>query len=204
MSPAGLFAMGVFVTLIFGSGLSLLVYGAILDGRDEALRKAAEAERANVRTGIRTPGARTPGTSDPGEAQLRNIVETARAAGSLTTLLAAVDAAGLGETLAGGGPFTVFAPTDAAFAQLPDGTVESLLGDPAKLAEVLTYHVVPGRVTAADAAAVPTAPTVHGDELPISVNGGIQVAGAGVVSADIEASNGLIHVIDRVLLPAAA
>ena len=134
----------------------------------------------------------------------KNIIETARGAGTFTTLLAAVDAAGLGDTLAGGGPFTVFAPNDEAFAQLPPGTVESFLADPAKLVAILTYHVVPGRVSAADAAGLELAPTVHGQALPLSVNGGIRVAGAAVVSADIEASNGLIHVIDRVLLPAAA
>ena len=134
----------------------------------------------------------------------KNIIETARGAGTFTTLLAAVDAAGLGDTLAGGGPFTVFAPSDEAFAQLPPGTVESLLADPAKLVAILTYHVVPGRVSAADAAGLELAPTVHGQALPLSVNGGIRVAGAAVVSADIGASNGLIHVIDRVLLPAAA
>jgi uncharacterized surface protein with fasciclin (FAS1) repeats len=134
----------------------------------------------------------------------RNIVETAREAGSFTTLLAAVDAAGLGDTLADGGPFTVFAPTDEAFAKLPAGTVESLLADPAKLTTVLTYHVVPGRVTAAYAAGLSSATTVQGGELPISMDGGIHVADANVVSADIEATNGVIHVIDRVLLPAAA
>lgn len=134
----------------------------------------------------------------------KNIVETAREAGSFTTLLAAVDAAGLGDTLADGGPFTVFAPTDEAFAKLPADTVESLLADPAKLTNVLTYHVVPGRVTAADAAGLSSATTVQGDELPISIDGGIHVGDASVVSADIEAANGVIHVIDRVLLPAAA
>jgi uncharacterized surface protein with fasciclin (FAS1) repeats len=134
----------------------------------------------------------------------KNIVETAREAGSFTTLLAAVDAAGLGDTLAAAGPYTVFAPTDEAFAKLPEGTVEMLLADPAKLAEVLTYHVVSGRVTAADAAGLSSAPTVQGSELPISMNGGIHVGDASVVSTDIEASNGVIHVIDRVLLPAAA
>ena len=134
----------------------------------------------------------------------KNIVETAREAGSFTTLLAAVDAAGLGDTLADGGPFTVFAPTDEAFANLPAGTVESLLADPAKLTDVLTYHVVAGRVTAAEAAGLSSAETVQGEELPISIDGGIHVAGANVVSADIEATNGVIHVIDRVLLPAAA
>jgi uncharacterized surface protein with fasciclin (FAS1) repeats len=134
----------------------------------------------------------------------KNILETAREAGSFTTLLAAVDAAGLSETLAGGGPFTVFAPTDEAFAKLPEGTVESLLADPAKLTDVLTYHVVPSRVRAADAAAIWSAPTVQGSELPISIAGGVHVGDANVVSVDIEASNGVIHVIDRVLLPAAA
>jgi uncharacterized surface protein with fasciclin (FAS1) repeats len=89
----------------------------------------------------------------------KNILETAREAGSFTTLLAAVDAAGLSDTLAGGGPFTVFAPTDEAFAKLPEGTVESLLADPAKLTDVLTYHVVPSRVTAADAAGLSSAPS---------------------------------------------
>ena len=134
----------------------------------------------------------------------KNIVETAREAGSFTTLLAAVDAAGLGDTLSDGGPFTVFAPSDEAFAKLPAGTVESLLADPAKLTNVLTYHVVPGRVTAAEAASLSSASTVQGTRLPISTDGGVHVGDASVVAADIEASNGVIHVIDRVLLPAAA
>lgn len=134
----------------------------------------------------------------------KNIVETAREAGSFTTLLAAVDAAGLGETLADGGPFTVFAPSDEAFAKLPAGTAESLLADPAKLTDVLTYHVVPGRVNAREAATLSSAPTVQGTDLPLAVNGGVEVGDAHVVTADIEASNGVIHVIDRVLLPAAA
>jgi uncharacterized surface protein with fasciclin (FAS1) repeats len=133
-----------------------------------------------------------------------NIVETAREAGSFTTLLAAVDAAGLESTLADGGPFTVFAPSDEAFAKLPAGTVESLLADPAKLTDVLTYHVVPGRVSAAEAAALSSVPTVRGTDLPLAARGGLEVDDAHVVTADIEASNGVIHVIDRVLLPAAA
>ena len=134
----------------------------------------------------------------------KNIVETAREAGSFTTLLAAVDAAGLGDTLADGGPFTLFAPGDEAFAKLPTGTLESLLADQARLTEVLTYHVVAGWVTAADAAELSSARTVQGAELPITTNGGVHVGGAKVVGADIEASNGVIHVIDSVLLPAAA
>lgn len=132
----------------------------------------------------------------------KNIVETARDAGTFTTLIAAIDRAGLEPTLISEGPFTVFAPNDEAFAQLPEGTVDSLLAEPAKLAQVLTYHVVPGRVTAADAAGLANAPTVQGEDLPLSADGGIQVDGARVISADIEASNGIIHVVDRVLLPA--
>ena len=133
----------------------------------------------------------------------KNIVETATEAGTFTTLVAAIDRAGLASTLAGEGPFTVFAPSDEAFAQLPAGTVESLLADPAKLAKVLTYHVVPGRVSSADVVGLASAPTVNGEKLSVSVNGGVQIDGATVISADIEASNGVIHVIDKVLLPAA-
>jgi uncharacterized surface protein with fasciclin (FAS1) repeats len=135
---------------------------------------------------------------------MKNIIEVAREAGSFTSLLAAVHAAGLEATLRGDGPFTVFAPTDEAFARLPEGTIESQLADRTRLTEVLTYHVVPGRVMASDAARLKSAPTVHGDELPLSIDGGVHVGDASVVDADIEASNGVIHVIDRVLLPAAA
>ena len=120
---------------------------------------------------------------------------------TFTTLIAAIDRAGLESTLAGEGPFTVFAPSDEAFAQLPEGTVDSLLAEPDRLAEVLTYHVVPGRVTAADVVGLATAPTVQGEELRVSVDGGVHVDGARVLNADIEASNGIIHVIDRVLIP---
>ena len=132
-----------------------------------------------------------------------NIIETAREAGSFTTLLTAVDAAGLDTTLSEGGPFTVFAPNDEAFAKLPAGSVESLLGDEAKLREILTYHVVPGRVSAAEVVHLDAAPTVQGTDLPITIDGGFHVGEASVVATDIEAGNGLIHVIDRVLLPAA-
>lgn len=194
MSTGLLFGMGVLVTLLVAVGLALPVYGAILDGRYEAEQRALSKERPG-----RRPAARRK------ELEMsKNIVETARDAGSFTTLLAAVDAAGLGETLAEAGPFTVFAPSDEAFAKLPAGTVESLLADPAKLTHILTYHVVSGRLTAADAAVLSSAPTVQGSQLPISIDGGVHVGGANVVNADIEASNGLIHVIDRVLLPAAA
>ena len=133
----------------------------------------------------------------------QNIVETVRDAGSFTTLVAAIDRAGLETTLAGEGPFTFFAPGDEAFAQLPEGTVESLLAEPEKLAQVLTYHVVRGRITSADVVGLATAPTVQGEALPVSVDGSIHVDNARVLDADIEASNGIIHIVDRVLLPAA-
>ena len=132
-----------------------------------------------------------------------NIVETAREAGTFQTLLTAVDAAGLGETLADGGPFTVFAPTDDAFAALPQETVHGLLADPPALARVLTYHVVPGRITSAQITPDSEQKTVEGGVLKIAVNGGVTVNDATVIQADVEAENGVIHVIDRVLIPAA-
>ena len=133
-----------------------------------------------------------------------DIVDTAVAAGSFETLVAAVQAAGLVETLKGEGPFTVFAPTDEAFAALPEGTVESLLlpENRERLVEVLTYHVVPGEVRAADVVAMESAPTVQGNPLSIAVNdSGVRVAGASVVQADIDCSNGVIHVVDQVMIP---
>jgi uncharacterized surface protein with fasciclin (FAS1) repeats len=132
-----------------------------------------------------------------------NIVETAREAGTFQTLLTAVDAAGLGDTLADGGPFTVFAPTDDAFAALPQGTLEGLLADPPALARVLTYHVVPGRITSGQIAGDSEQTTVEGGVLEIALNGGVTVNDATVIQADVEAGNGVIHVIDRVLIPAA-
>ena len=138
------------------------------------------------------------------EMEERDIVQVAIDAGSFTTLVAAVQAAELVETLQGEGPFTVFAPTDAAFDALPDGTVEGLLDDPDALRAVLTYHVVPGRITAADlvnaGGAMPT--TVNGQTLNIEVsNGVVRVNGATVVTADVMAKNGVIHVVDSVLIP---
>ena len=141
------------------------------------------------------------------KAPMKNIVEIAAEAGSFNTLVAAVKAAGLVETLSGTGPFTVFAPTDAAFAKLPAGTVEALLADKAKLTSILTFHVVAGKVMAADIinanGATPT--TVNGLPLDVVVRDGkVYVNGTQVVTADIVASNGVIHVIDAVLLPTAA
>ena len=132
-----------------------------------------------------------------------NIVDTAREAGTFETLLTAVDAAGLGETLADGGPFTVFAPTDEAFAALPPETVSGLLADPPALTRVLTFHVVPGRITSAQITDHSEQKTVEGGVLRLAVNGGVTVNDANVIQPDVEAANGVIHVIDRVLIPAA-
>ena len=131
----------------------------------------------------------------------KDIVDTAVEAGSFTTLVAAVTAAGLVDTLKGEGPFTVFAPTDEAFAKLPEGTVEGLLNDIPTLTSILTYHVIPGKVMSTDLSDNMMAATVNGAEVTIGTMGGVTVDGANVVSADIEASNGVIHVIDTVILP---
>lgn len=135
-----------------------------------------------------------------------DIVDTAVAAGSFSTLAAALGAAGLVDTLKGAGPFTVFAPTDAAFAALPAGTVEELLKPENKdrLTAVLTYHVVPGQVMSSDLSEGLTATTVQGSPVTITLAGGPKVAGASIVTPDVAASNGVIHVIDQVILPPAA
>jgi uncharacterized surface protein with fasciclin (FAS1) repeats len=132
-----------------------------------------------------------------------DLVDVASEAGAFTTLLAAAEAAGLVDTLRSEGPFTVFAPTDEAFANLPDGTVESLLADPEALRTVLLYHVVSGRVTAEQVVGLSQAESVEGSALRISVHGDVvHVDDARVITADVSASNGVIHVIDAVLIPA--
>ena len=131
----------------------------------------------------------------------KDIVDTAVSAGSFSTLVTAVQAAGLVDTLKGEGPFTVFAPTDEAFAKLPAGTVESLLADKEKLTAILTYHVVAGEKTAADVVAAKSLQSVQGTALEIDTLQGVKVGGANVVSTDIQTSNGIIHVIDTVLIP---
>jgi uncharacterized surface protein with fasciclin (FAS1) repeats len=132
-----------------------------------------------------------------------DIVDTAVGAGTFNTLVAAVHAAGLEDTLRGEGPFTVFAPTDEAFAALPEGTVETLLMEENldQLVAILTYHVVPGAVMSGDLSDGMMATTVQGGEIEIGTMDGVTVNGANVVAADIEASNGVIHVIDAVILP---
>jgi uncharacterized surface protein with fasciclin (FAS1) repeats len=136
-----------------------------------------------------------------------DIVDTAVSAGTFNTLVAAVKAAGLVETLKGDGPFTVFAPTDEAFAKLPAGTVEDLLKPEnlEKLKAILTYHVVPGKVNSGDVAALSSAKTVQGGSVTVKVDGGtVSIDNAKVVKADIMTSNGIIHVIDTVILPKAS
>ena len=138
------------------------------------------------------------------QAYAADIVDTAVAAGNFKTLVAAVQAAGLVDTLKGAGPFTVFAPTDEAFAKLPAGTVDDLLKpeNKDKLVAILTYHVVPGKVMAADVAGKKTmAKTVQGGEITVDGTNGVTVDGAKVIQADIVADNGVIHVIDAVIMP---
>ncbi len=134
---------------------------------------------------------------------MADIVSTAVTAGQFDTLVAAVKAAGLVETLQGVGPFTVFAPTDDAFAKLPEGTVESLLlpENKDKLVAVLTYHVVAGKVMAADVAGLSEATTVQGQNVSINCADGVKIDNANVIKADIVCDNGVIHVIDAVILP---
>lgn len=133
---------------------------------------------------------------------MADIVDTAVKAGSFTTLVAAVKAAGLVETLKGAGPFTVFAPTDEAFAKLPKGTVDALLKDIPKLKKILTYHVVAGKVMAADVVKMKSAKTVEGSEVKIDASNGVKINDSTVTTPDVAADNGVIHIIDTVLMPA--
>ena len=130
-----------------------------------------------------------------------NIVETAINAGNFTKLVSAVQAAGLVDTLSGEGPFTVFAPSDEAFSKLPEGTLDSLLQDVEKLKGILTYHVLTGKVMSSNLSGVSTAATVNGQEVTIDATNGVRVNNSNVVTADIDCSNGVIHVIDTVLRP---
>jgi len=135
------------------------------------------------------------------EKKQSDIVDIATSNDSFSTLVTALQAAGLVETLQSAGPFTVFAPTNEAFAKLPEGTLEGLLDDKEKLTQVLTYHVVSGKVSSSQAARLTSATTVQGGNLAIDSSNGVMINGAKVVQADIEASNGVIHVIDTVLIP---
>lgn len=163
-------------------------------------------EKCPLATAANSPDAASKlvATHTEDKAAKKDIVDTAVGAGQFKTLVAAVKAAGLVETLKGDGPFTVFAPTDEAFAKLPEGTVANLLKpeNKDKLTAILTYHVVSGKVLAADAAKLSTAKTVNGKELTIKAKDGkVMIDKATVVKTDIDASNGVIHVIDSVLIP---
>ncbi len=154
---------------------------------------------ANKDTATAKPSGDQPSTADadaPG-----NVVDVAVGAGQFTTLATALTAAGLVETLQGPGPFTVFAPTDAAFAKLPPGALDKLLADPEQLKAVLLLHVVSGKVMAADVAGLTEATAMSGGKLPIDTSNGVKIGGATVTTADVPASNGVIHIIDTVLLP---
>lgn len=173
----------------------LFIGTALLVGCGEGTETADTAE--TEMTGLQSPSA--------GDAtEMSDIVDTAVAADGFDTLVAAVKAAGLVDTLKGDGPFTVFAPTDAAFAALPEGTLDDLLKpeNKDKLTSILTYHVVSGKVMAADVVKVTSAKTVQGGEVAVAVDGEtVTVDGATVTATDIECSNGVIHVIDAVILP---
>lgn len=131
----------------------------------------------------------------------KDVVDTAISAGKFSTLVTAVKAADLVGTLKGDGPFTVFAPTDDAFAQIPAADLQALLKDKAALAKILTYHVVPGKVTADKVTGLTSAKTVQGQSISIDTSNGVKVDGANVVATDIMCSNGVIHVIDKVIMP---
>jgi uncharacterized surface protein with fasciclin (FAS1) repeats len=143
----------------------------------------------------------TPKETTMDKTMTNTIVDVAIGAGNFTTLVKAVQAAGLVDTLKSEGPFTVFAPTDAAFAKIDAATLNAILADKEKLTAILTYHVVPGKVMAKDVVALKSATTVQGSDLAIDTTSGVKVNTANVVTTDIEASNGVIHVIDTVLLP---
>ena len=155
------------------------------------------------KTALTVTAAALLGTAAIAGSNKADIVDTATEAGSFGPLLTAAEAAGLVDTLKGDGPFTVFAPTDEAFAALPEGTVESLLLPENKdqLTAILTYHVVPGKVMSTDLSDDMEAETVQGSTVTIDLDNGVMVEEASVVTADIETSNGVIHVIDKVILP---
>jgi uncharacterized surface protein with fasciclin (FAS1) repeats len=185
--------------ILFALALTLGLTVAACGGDDD--ESAAETVAAEVEEAQEAVEEAADATEEAVE-EVGDIVDTAVAAGTFQTLVAAVTAAELAETLKGPGPFTVFAPTDEAFVALPEGTLEELLlpENKGQLAGILTYHVVGGAVLSSDLSSGDVA-TVNGEEVTIVVDGGVTVNGATVVTADIETSNGVIHVIDAVLLP---
>lgn len=191
------------LTITTVSAAALAFAGAAVAGAPAAAENAVEEVKAKA---IDTADAAASAAADVA-APAADIVDTAIAAGSFSTLVAAVQAADLVDTLKGEGPFTVFAPTDEAFAALPEGTVEDLLKpeNKAKLASILTYHVVPGKVLSSDLSGEMSVPTAQGEEVSIVVaDAGVTINGANITAVDIDTSNGVIHVIDAVILPGEA
>lgn len=189
------------------SGLSVLAMMAVACAttKSDVTDAAADAQESVTDTresgeGAASMGAATQAAADAMSSQA-SIVDVAMANGSFTTLITALKAANLVDTLNGEGPYTVFAPTDAAFQKLPAGTVDSLLKDTDKLSKVLTLHVVSGKAMAADVTGMSSVTTLNGQELSIDTSEGVRVGAATVVQADVGAKNGVIHVIDTVLLP---
>jgi uncharacterized surface protein with fasciclin (FAS1) repeats len=170
---------------------------------DHAAPKVAEGSdkisgSGSSASGSAATGSATPDTTKP-PAQAKNIIETAKAAGTFNTLVKAIDAAGLTDKLSGAGPFTVFAPTDEAFAKLPAKDLEALLADKAKLEALLQYHVIAGAVSSKDLATQKAIKSVQGPDLAVDTSSGIKIGGSTVVTPDVPASNGVIHAIDTVL-----
>jgi uncharacterized surface protein with fasciclin (FAS1) repeats len=159
------------------------------------------SHRVRIALAVATVATLIPVSVFAGSHMGKDIVDTAVSAGSFATLVTALQEADLVETLKGEGPFTVFAPNDAAFAKIPSDQLNALLADKKKLTAVLTYHVVPGKVMAADVAGMSSAKTVQGQEIRIDTSYGVKVDDAKVIKTDIVASNGVIHVIDTVLMP---
>lgn len=185
MSRIRVFAITAFLTLSLG-----------------ACKKDAAKAGEPVKTMEPAPGSAAGAVAaDPAPAAAKTIVAVATEAGSFNTLITALKAAGLVDTLNSAGPFTVFAPTDEAFAKLPPGTVDALLADKTKLVAVLTYHVVAGNVSSAQVSRMTEAKTVQGGMIKIDTTSGVKINNATVIKADIAASNGVIHVIDTVLMP---
>jgi len=185
-------------------GAAVAVSACSGGGATPAPATAAPTEAASMAPSASPMASMEPMASEsPSAAAMKDIVDTATEAGTFKTLLTAATAAGLVDTLKGAGPYTVFAPTDEAFAKLPEGTVERLLEDPEALKAILLYHVVAGKVTSDQVVGLTSADTVGGPAIKIAVEDGTVTLNdsAKVVQTDIEASNGVIHVIDSVLLP---
>jgi len=199
------------IALVLGAGVAVVGCSGgkgttIEAGSPGAASASAQAPAAvPLPAAVSSPAAMPESAAVPAQAATGNIVQVAQSAGQFNTLLAAVQAAGLTSTLEGPGPFTVFAPTDAAFAKIPKATLDAVLADKATLTKILTYHVVPGTVMSNQITNGQTAQTVEGQPVTFTVSGGaVKVNDATVVKADVQAANGVIHAIDTVLMPPAA